>query len=93
MQEGMRAVGPEEIQQVFSQNIIVRFNNISIRSLCITSLNLEKALTDAQYFNGSENFENQQFIFETIKRNLKKLNNSSAFEIVSHFLERRKTVE
>lgn len=32
---------------------------------------LEKALSDAQFFNGTENFENRKLLYDTINDNLK----------------------
>jgi hypothetical protein len=54
---------------------------------------LERALTDAQFFNGHENFEDKQLLMETIRRNEKILTGIKVEPILCHFLERRRTIE
>lgn len=85
-------MGPERVNEVINEEFIVRFEDLSIKSLCIWENRLEKALTDAHFFNGRENFEDRQLIYETIHENYRWLG-STIERIVCHFLERRRSVE
>lgn len=56
MTEGIMFVGPEGLSKPHNEDFLVRFEDLSIHQFCIQKLSLERALTDAHFFNGAENF-------------------------------------
>ena len=52
-----------------TDNFIVRFSDINLQTPFIKSLNLQSVLTDSQYFNGNENFEDKMLLLETMRIN------------------------
>lgn len=59
----------------------------------IKQYNLQQTLTDAQFFNGQENFEDVELLCETIRNNLSIVKEYETEKLVMHFLERRGTVQ
>ena len=85
-------VGPDGLNKLHNTDFIARFEDLSIHQICIQKLALERALTDAHFFNGAENFENRNYIYETIRHNKNRLMNYPIERIICHFLERRRTI-
>lgn len=79
-------VGPDELNKPWTEDFIARFEDLSINQIFIQKLSLERALTDAHFFNGAENFENRAYIYDTIQSNVSRLRNYPIDRIICHFL-------
>ena len=72
----------------------MRLSDLSLQDEFIKSKNLQKALVQARFYNGTEMYVSERekrIVLELLRKSSRKLNQDELEKMVHYFLERRRT--